>query len=38
MIIDFSRPIMEAEPGGPPDIEALRRMMSLAEICWNAPV
>lgn len=37
MIIDFARPILEAD-GGPPDIESLRNLILLANICWNVPV
>lgn len=37
MIIDFARPLLEVE-GGPPDIDALRNIILLANICWNVPI
>jgi hypothetical protein len=38
LILDFARPLMYAEPGGPPDIETLRQMMKFVCICWNLPM
>lgn len=35
--MDFARPLLEVE-GGPPDIDALRSIILLANICWNAPI
>jgi hypothetical protein len=37
MIIDFAGPLLEAD-GGPPDMESLRNLIMLANICWNVPV
>jgi hypothetical protein len=37
MIIDFARPLLEVD-GGPSDIEALRNVILLANICWNVPI
>jgi hypothetical protein len=38
LIIEFARPLMYAEPGGPGDIETLRQMMKFVVICWNLPM
>ena len=38
MILEFARPLLDLEPGGPPDINALRNILMFAELCWNLPV
>jgi hypothetical protein len=38
IIVEFAEPLLNADPDGPADIEALRNMMSLATLCWNAPL
>jgi hypothetical protein len=38
LILEFARPLMYADPEGPPDIETLRQMMKFVCICWNLPM
>ncbi len=38
MILQFAQPMWEHDPGGPPDVQAVRNIMRLAEICWNLPM
>ena len=38
MILDFAEPLLNLEPGGPPDIKLLRNVLMMAELCWNLPV
>jgi hypothetical protein len=38
VFLDFARPLLEAEPGGPPDIAMIRNVMQIAMVCWNQPV
>jgi len=38
MFLEFSEPLLQLDPDGPPDIEAIRNMMIIATVCWNLPV
>lgn len=38
MILEFAKPLIYADPAGPPDITSLRMVLQLAETCWNLPV
>jgi hypothetical protein len=38
MFLEFAQPLMEIDPGGPPDIQAVRHIMALAMMCWNLPL
>lgn len=38
LLRDYARPLLEADPAGPADIETIKTSMMLAMICWNLPV
>jgi hypothetical protein len=38
VIVEFAQPLLYVEPDGPPDIKALRNVISVATVCWNAPM
>lgn len=38
VILAFAESLLFADPAGPPNIEAVRSTMQLAEMCWNLPV
>jgi hypothetical protein len=38
LVLDFAAPLLRLGPNGLPDIDALRSVLQLAEICWNLPV
>lgn len=38
LIVEFAEPLMYADPQGPSDINDLTNVMSLATLCWNAPM
>lgn len=37
-ILKCAKPLLHADPSGPPDIAALSSIMKLAAMCWNLPV
>lgn len=38
MFLEFAQPLLEIDPGGPPNVQALNSIMMLAVTCWNLPV
>ena len=34
----FAEPLLHADPDGPGDLETLRSVLQLVEMCWNLPV
>jgi hypothetical protein len=38
VILEFAAPLLTLDPDGPPDIDALRSVMTIASLCWNAPL
>lgn len=38
LMVEFADPLMYADPQGPSSIQDLRNIMSLATLCWNAPM
>ncbi len=38
MLLEFAQPLLYADPGGPPDVAAVKSVMQIAELCWNLPV
>jgi hypothetical protein len=38
LIVEFAEPLMYADPQGPSNIGELKNIISLAMLCWNAPM
>ena len=38
VMVEFAEPLLSVEPDGPENIQTLKNVMSLATLCWNAPM